>query len=347
MQELQCADCIMNFLETEREPQIRDYIFELLFDDIHQVSTKYILQLLLSYSISLEAQNTLECISKWIIINIGNELVQSIFNQLIRDHFVLVLNETDLKPAPNLINLARISPLFSSLFMAIVLDMLPNNLILNHEKCLSKIFNLFEIWISRDPILPVLAYRANLTHASSYLFNPLPGLLFVSVVYPIRCALECIQTHTNEAITSTLTTNKNRKHLAEKRAESCEKIAKSIEDLSSRVHFLNLKLIKDLDSHNLKSNEFKLINLKHVDSVRRAFDDLNASAVDASRPHVNGCFHSVKTLKQIREDCLDKLAQFLEVCWQLDYISCKKQEVKALFSNHDQDSLLSIILDSE
>ena len=72
MQELQCADCIMNFLETEKEANVRDYIFELLFDDIHQVSTKFILQLLLSYSLSLEAQKTLECISKWIIINIGS-----------------------------------------------------------------------------------------------------------------------------------------------------------------------------------------------------------------------------------------------------------------------------------
>jgi hypothetical protein len=89
MQELQCADCIMNFLETEKEPQVRDYVFELLFEDIHQVSTKCILQLLLSYSLSLEARNTLECISKWLIMNIGNEIIQNMFDQLITDHFLL------------------------------------------------------------------------------------------------------------------------------------------------------------------------------------------------------------------------------------------------------------------
>ncbi len=188
MQELQCADSILNFLETEHEPDIRDYIFELLFDDIHQVSTKYILQLLLSYAISLEAQNTLECISKWVAMNIGNEIIQNIYNQLIRDHFLLVVDENE-QPTQNLINLARISPLFASLFMTIVLDMLPNNLITNHEKSLTKLFNLFDIWISQNPILPILAYRANLSHTSVYLFNPLPGLLYISVVLPIKSEL--------------------------------------------------------------------------------------------------------------------------------------------------------------
>lgn len=351
MQELQCADCIMNFLETEREPQIRDFIFDLLFDDIHQVSTKYILQLLLSYSISLEAQNTLECISKWIIINIGNELIQSLFNQLIRDHFILVLNETEQKPAANLINLARICPLFSSLFMAIVLDMLANNLISNHEKCLNKLFNLFEIWISRDPTLPLLAYRANSSHASSYLFNPLPGLLFVSVVYPIRCALECYETHKNETLTGTSllsTTINKRKQLVEKRIESCEKDSHNLEDLSSKVHFISLKLIKDLESLQLNLNEFKLINLKHIETMRRVFDDLNTAVSDTNKQTIN-CYHSVKSLSKIREECLDKLAQFLEICWQLEFISCKKREVRDLLlsTNYDQESLLSIILNDE
>jgi hypothetical protein len=123
MQELQCADCIMNFLETERDSHVRDYIFELLFDDSFSI-TKHILQSLLSYSISLEAQNTLECISKWIIINIGNEIMQSIFNQLIRDHFLLSLDDNEYPPQ-NLVNLARIAPLFASLFITVILDMLP------------------------------------------------------------------------------------------------------------------------------------------------------------------------------------------------------------------------------
>jgi hypothetical protein len=166
MQELQCVDCIMNFLENEKESSIREYIFELLFDDIHQVSTKFILQSLMSYSISLEAQKTLDCISKWIIINIGNEIIQNIFDQLITDHFLLVDEAADqiTKVNQSLVNLAVRSPLFACLFMTIVLDMLPNNLISNHEKCLPKLVNLFSIWIEKNPMIPILAFRSNLTH---------------------------------------------------------------------------------------------------------------------------------------------------------------------------------------
>ncbi len=60
MQELQCAECIVNFLETEKEAQVREYVFDLLFEDIHQVSKRHILQLLLSYSLSMEARQTLD-----------------------------------------------------------------------------------------------------------------------------------------------------------------------------------------------------------------------------------------------------------------------------------------------
>lgn len=346
MQELQCADCIMNFLETERESHIRDYIFELLFDDIHQASTKYILQLLLSYSVSLEAQNTLECISKWIIINIGNEMIQNIFNQLIRDHFLLVINENE-QPTQNLINLARIAPLFTSLFMTIVLDMLANNLITNHEKCLNKLFNLFDIWISRDPILPVLAYRANITHASSYLFNPLPGLLFISVVYPIKVALECFQIHSNEHTKR----NKNDKDkiAVSKRIELCKQNAQLLDELSSKVHFMSLKLVKDLESLavNNASESFKLLNFKHIEAIKRLIDDLNAAIRNQNINNL--CFHSIKSLNEIKDDCLDKLAQLLEILWQFDFINCNKQEIRTLFSNiieQTSESLLAIVLNN-
>jgi hypothetical protein len=66
------------------------------------------------------------------------------------------------------------------------------------------------------------------------------------------------------------------------------------------------------------------------------------------------CFHSIKSLTIIKEECLDKLAQLLEVSWQNDLISCKKQEIKELFSNFCQQSvnqsekcnLLSMVLDN-
>lgn len=348
MQELQCADCIMNFLETERDSHVRDYIFELLFDDSFSI-TKHILQSLLSYSISLEAQNTLECISKWIIINIGNEIMQSIFNQLIRDHFLLSLDDNEYPPQ-NLVNLARIAPLFASLFITVILDMLPNNLINNHEKCLTKLFNLFDIWISRDPILAVLAYKTNISHTSAYLFNPLPGLMYVSVIHPVKVALICFQDHKNE---SQKPLSNKEKIASLKKIESCKQNAKILDDLSSKVHFISIKLIKDLESAGLNMNSseaFKLLNIKHVESVNRVFEELN-QAIYSNQSC--SCFHSAKSLIALREDCLDRIAQLFEVCFRHGFISCRKQEVKQMFSGFQEtrsagnEDLLTMVLNSE
>ena len=147
MQELQCVDCIVNFLETEKDLAICDYTFNLLFDDMlyHQHASKFVLQLLLSYAISLEAQKTLECVSKWIISNIGNEIIQYLFDQLIKDHFLLAYEPDEDKPQDNLVNLCQISPQFASLFMTILLDMLSRDLIKCQEKCLKKGIYIFVI----------------------------------------------------------------------------------------------------------------------------------------------------------------------------------------------------------
>ena len=314
MQELQCADCIMNFLETEQEAHVREYIFELLFDDIHQVSTKYILQLLLSYAISLEAQKTLECISKWIIINIGNEIIQNIFDQLIREHFLLS-NESELQNSQYLINLALISPLFASLFMTIVLDMLPNNLITNQDKCLRKLFNLFEAWIEKSPLIPIIAFKANSSHTMQSMFNPLPGLIYLTVLYPM-------------------------KHL-DRQAD--------LDELISKIQFTTLRLIKDIAKAlegPFKSvaavSEFKLLNLKQLESIAKRFEELSLNMDRAN-------------LDSVREQCLDRLAQIIQVSLQYGFTNCKRHEIKNLFLNPcfnvvnpvDNINMLTIVLNAD
>lgn len=321
MQELQCADCIMNFLETEKEAQIREYIFDLLFDDIHQVSTKYILQLLLSYSLSLEARNTLDCISKWLIMNIGNEIIQNIFDQLITDHFLLVKHKQN---PQSLINLATISPLFSSLFMTIILDMLPNNLISNHEKCLKRIFNLFSSWLEKNPIIPVIAFKANLSHSMHNMFNPLPGLIYICVLYPFKAAIECLEKHSNQN--------------NEKQKNQCIKRFEELETIVANVQLMTLKLLKNIsniiESTNLfAADNFKLLKLKHIESITKRYEDLNNSFERiAKRSDSNNCVQSVKSVEMIRNDCLDRLAQHLEACWKNGFADCKKQESRKLFT---------------
>jgi hypothetical protein len=76
MQLLQCVDCIVNFFESLNEArEMSDFIFDILFGDIYQIQN-HVLIMLSSYAISVEAKNTLECLSKWIIMNIGILLIR-------------------------------------------------------------------------------------------------------------------------------------------------------------------------------------------------------------------------------------------------------------------------------
>jgi hypothetical protein len=125
--------------------------------------------------------------------------------------------------------------------------------------------------------------------------------------------------------------------------------------LSSKVHFISLKLIKDLESSSIinSKDSFKLLNFKHIELVNRNLEDLK-SIIENKTNENHQCFHSVKSLNIIKEECLDKLAQLLEVSWQNELISCKKQEIKELFSNFYQQyinenekcNLLSMVLNN-
>jgi hypothetical protein len=365
IQELQCVDCIVDFLETEPESSIREYVFDLLFGDIYnQANTRFILQLLFSYSVSLEARRTLECISKWIIMNIGNEIIQNLFDQLIKDHFLLIESnsndEVTYRPQQQLINLAIISPLFSSLFMSIVLDMIANNLISNQEeKCLFKIFNLFQIWIETNPAIPLLAFKLNLSHLSLYMLNPLPGLLYTSIIYPLKvasqnCSLEAM---IDESYFEAEASKINRTTLSKKFYEKYKIKAERIDELASKVHLIALKLIKDL-AVSIRDSSFKLLNFKQLEFISKRIDEFNQAIVkkNLTKP-IELNYYSEQTCKQILNDCLERLAQLLQLCWQFGLINCTKVETKVLFRNHlsqeegihktnGVDSLLSLVLNT-
>jgi hypothetical protein len=191
MQELQCVDCIVTFLEGEADTNTRDLMFDLLFTNTMsqssttqvQASIKQTLQLLASYAISLEASRTLESLAKWLSLNIGNEFTQVLINKLLKDHFLLI------HTSRTCLNLVQSCPVFSSLFMTIVLDMLANDTLILHEsqdKMIEKLVVLFENWLQRNLTLPLLAYRLNQTHSSSYMFNPVPSLFHLICVYPLK-----------------------------------------------------------------------------------------------------------------------------------------------------------------
>lgn len=146
MQELQAVDCILAYLKsTEIEPNVRDQLFsDVLFSELSATAPS--LQLLTSYAVSLECTPVLECICAWVVHNIGNEIAASIFDQLVYDHFLLGCPLQSAVSSP-MASLSQKSPMFASLFMAIVLDMLSNHSIKCQDKCLGKLIDVFEIWV--------------------------------------------------------------------------------------------------------------------------------------------------------------------------------------------------------
>jgi hypothetical protein len=321
MHELQSIDAIVNFFESQPESSSQptdnnnsDFIFDVLFGDFYNQSliAKSFIQLLISYSISLEAKCTLECVSKWCIQNIGNEIVQNLFDQILRDHFLL----SSSKAASNhLINLCVNSPLFASLFMAIVLDMIANNLITDQEKLLSKILNVFEQWMSMNPALPIMALKLNFSHASSYMLNPINGLVYLTLVYPIKIFTDSNYEQNSKA-----------------------------NQLISKVHFITMKLIKDLKSflnNHDKSNEFQqqqqqqfqLINLKSLEAIMKKLSDYDSTTMH-NISNQNNNNNILDNYLNIRNQTLDHMAQFLELCWQFNFIQFSKQDVQVLYEKY-------------
>jgi hypothetical protein len=289
MQDLQCVDSIVNFLEREKETNIRETVFSIVFDDLS--SSKYILQLLVSYAISTEAQKTLECVSKLITVNIGNDsLLHYIFDKLVKDHFLLA-HESDIdKPQENLFNMANVSPLFASFFMAVLLDMLSRDLIDTPRKCLRKMFNLFECWIEKNSMLPILALTLNLKHPSSHVLNPLPGLMYTTIIYPFKNFIECLKSFTKNVQTKVNKFKEQVQYNSNKENEEAEEASYSLimemefkhfvqeiltlDDLVSKIHFVLLKLIKSLSTF-LNGQAIKLISVKNVEAISRCIDHFN------------------------------------------------------------------------
>jgi hypothetical protein len=145
MQELQSIDCIRNYLKSESDQNIRELVFDVLFSDELSATSPSLL-ILTSYAMSLECTATLECVANWVMHNIGNEIVSTIFNRLVYEHFLL---ESSLDNRDAIKSLGQRSPIFASLFMTIVLDMFSNDSIKyeNNFDCLNKLFNAFEIWV--------------------------------------------------------------------------------------------------------------------------------------------------------------------------------------------------------
>ena len=171
---------MLNYFENENDFNTRFFIFDLIFGDIYNHNLlKTHIKILLSTAISLQAKNTLECFTKWIQINIGNEIIQNLFEQLLVDHFSLLDENKN-----SLASLATTSPVFTSLFISILLDIVLQSS-LNYQSIIIKILNQFHAWFTIEPTIAIMSFKENLNHSISYMMNPFPGLLYIIVIYPL------------------------------------------------------------------------------------------------------------------------------------------------------------------
>lgn len=161
--------------------------------------------------------------------------------------------------------------------------------------------------------------------------------------------MECFDKHIK---TDAISTDKH-----DKQRILCEKNFKELEETSSQVQLMTLKLMKNI--HNIiqttklfAADTFKLLGLKNIETISKKFQEIDQLYGISLKKHADqtSCFQTAALVSAAKEDALDRLAQQLEICFQYGFASCKKQDIKALFMNGcfgcaDEDAnLLSMVL---
>lgn len=152
--------------------------------------------------------------------------------------------------------------------------------------------------MNHNPSLLLLAFKSS---GNSHMLNPLPGLMNISIVHPLRfCADD----------------SENRQ----------------AEDISSRVHFISLKIIQNL-STNEPGSVLKLVSGGSIESVFKTVSEF-AFTLAANSDSVQ----SARRYSDLLERSMEKLGQFLIVATQFGLIGVPKEDVKALYLKHFQDN---------
>jgi hypothetical protein len=233
---------------------------------------------------------------------------------------------------------------------------------LYRSKILKKLFNLFEIWIEKNPTFPFMAYKSNIGHASSYMLNPLPGLIYVTTIYPFKNLIDSLKSYTKNL--ERLTEMQPESSIIEQEFSLFVKSVLSLDDLVSKVHLICLKVIKDLSnyisSQSIGKDSFKLLNIKNIESLTKRIDEFSISIdkenlitkeIEIKSNHKFKSENIRLTFNKILDESLERLAQLLGSCWEFGFINCSKEECKNLFKKYfikseqsDDISLMEVIL---
>lgn len=145
--------------------------------------------------------------------------------------------------------------------------------------------------VNKNASLALMAFKSNVSHVGSYMLNPLPGLMYVSIVYPLK---------TFESQTS--------------------------EELSSRVHLMSLRIIQDLASSSNQTSEstLNLIQLSTIERIFKKVSDLYRS-VASVKPDLGDKF------TRLFDKSMENLGQLLIMCSRFGLMGFGSDEVKNLY----------------
>lgn len=149
-----------------------------------------------------------------------------------------------------------------------------------------------------------MALKAFKSSANSYMLNPLPGLMILSIVHPLKLYIS---------------------------GQERDKV----DELASRVHFMSLKIVQTLWTNEQKST-FNLIQLSTLESIFKKLSSFNKALATAG----DYSAQFIQVYLQLFDKSMDKLGQLLTMFFQFRFISFSKDDVKNLYLKYfDQNYL--------
>ncbi len=300
MQDLQCIDTLVNYFETESDIRVRQLIFDLIFSDIiynpNELTFKNnLLTTFISYGISLQSKQTLDCLTQWLQLNLSstNEelLTNNLFSIIIDDHF-LFQNNTSLD------SLAQQTPSFTSIFILITLNTIVKTSLKLKNLIISNFLKVLNSCLKINYQLPILIYTQNILSTTN--INPFHGILYLTILYPLDL-------YQDSSIGES--------------EKSC------LYEIIENLHLICLKLIQELLNMdktklaNRNEQAIKILSLNHAFFIENFFNNY----LKVNENNLNLVLFN---------ESLDKLAQVLQICLFKDALQFSKFDIKNMFEKY-------------
>jgi hypothetical protein len=189
IQELHTLDIVRQFFDNQADLAISTRIFDTIFSDIlidqeHPLFTLYYNLILkfLSLVISFESKVTLTIIARWFLTvsKSMDSLITKIIEYLIHEHIALAMTKS-------VNNLCMISPLFTLCFINQTCQLLEQEKFLLDTKIIQTLIELLTYGLTNSTsLLLVTLEQEFLVESNSTLFNFVPSMIRLNVLFPLR-----------------------------------------------------------------------------------------------------------------------------------------------------------------